>query len=94
MTNAERAHLDKVARLGCVVCRNQGLGETPACLHHIREGQGGAMRASHYEVIPLCPHHHQHGGHGEAIHAGQETWEARFGTESELLAQTLQEVGR
>lgn len=92
-TKAEQLHMSKVARLGCVVCRNEGLGETPASLHHIREGQGGAMRASNFEVLPLCPMHHQHGGHGVAIHAGQETWEAKYGTERELLEQTWREVG-
>jgi len=44
-----------------------------------------AQRADDEEVIPLCPEHHRHGGRGVAIHAGRETWEARFGTERELL---------
>jgi hypothetical protein len=43
------------------------------------------QRASHFETIPLCADHHQHGGHGVAIHAGKKTWEERFGTELELL---------
>lgn len=92
-TKAEQSHMDKVARLGCCVCRNLGDGPTPAELHHIREGQGGAMRASNYEVIPLCPWHHRLGGHGNALHAGQKTWESKFGTERELLEQTWREVG-
>ena len=43
-TAAEQAYMDRVAALGCVVCRLQGLGPTPAQVHHIREGQGGAQR--------------------------------------------------
>ena len=47
---------------------------------------GMAQRASHFDVLPLCHVHHRTGGHGVAFHAGQEAWEAKFGTERELLA--------
>ena len=90
---AEKEHLSRVAALGCIVCRNEGLGETPAACHHIRTGVGRGQKASHFDVLPLCGHHHQTGGHGEAIHAGQKTWEARFGTELELLEQVRRELG-
>lgn len=85
-------YLGAVASLGCIVCRNLGYGETPANVHHIRLGQGMAQRASDYLTIPLCHEHHQHGGPGVAIHAGQEQWEALYGTELELLAQTIGDV--
>ena len=87
-----RNYLAAVASLGCVVCRNLGYGDTPANVHHIRLGQGASQRASDYLVIPLCATHHQHGGYGVAIHAGQEAWEALYGSELELLAQTIGEV--
>jgi len=90
---AEREHLTRVAELGCVACRNAGLGETPAEIHHIRAGQGRGQRASDYDTIPLCPWHHRQGGHGKAIHAGQQAWEEKFGTELELLAQVRSELG-
>lgn len=93
MTKDERAHMSKVAALGCVVCRNLGYGETPAALHHIRAGQGMSQRASHYQVLPLCGTHHQTGGYGVAIHAGQKEWESRYGTELELLEQVYDEIG-
>ncbi len=92
MKSAERRYQIKVVALGCVVCRNLGEGETPASLHHIRTGQGASQRAAHALVLPLCPEHHQHGGHGVAIHAGQQTWENIYGSELELLAQTIIEV--
>lgn len=92
-TKAEKQHLGRVAALGCIVCRNEGFGETPACCHHIRAGQGMGQRASDFEVIPLCGIHHQQGGHGVAIHAGQKAWEARYGTERELLTQVRQLLG-
>ena len=92
MKKAEARHMGDVASMGCVVCRNAAYGESPAEIHHIRNGQGMSQRASNYEVIPLCPTHHRTGGFGIAIHAGQETWEAAFGTERNLLNQTLNDV--
>ena len=89
---SQRKYLDAVASLGCVVCRNLGYGATPAHVHHIRTGKGMGQRASNYETIPLCPTHHQQGGHGVAIHAGQKTWEAIHGTELELLKQVQEEL--
>lgn len=93
MTNAEKKHRSRVAALGCIVCRNIGYDDSPAQLHHIRAGQGMGQRASEFEVIPLCPMHHQQGGYGIAIHAGQATWEAVYGTELQLLVQTLALLG-
>lgn len=92
MKKSEKDYLNRVASLGCIVCKNLGYGVTPAHVHHIRTGKGMGQRASNYETIPLCPTHHQHGGHGVAIHAGQKTWEANFGTEIELLEQVKQEL--
>jgi hypothetical protein len=92
-TKDEQQHLDRVAALGCIVCRKLNYGETPAEIHHIRAGSGAGQRADHHCVIPLCATHHRTGGHGVAIHAGQRTWEAKFGTEEELLTQTLYELG-
>jgi hypothetical protein len=93
MTKTERRHLSAVAELGCIVCMNLGLGGTPAEIHHIRDGQGKGQRASHFETIPLCPFHHRTGGHGNAVHAGRETWEAKYGTERKLLAQVIDLIG-
>lgn len=92
-TKAEKQHMSRVAELGCIVCANLGNQGTPAELHHIRAGMGRGMRASNFDVLPLCPHHHRDGGHGEAFHAGRETWEEKFGTEHELLSQVRSELG-
>lgn len=85
MNKAERAHLDKVARIGCIVCIRLGYGESPAEIHHPRKGAGMGQRASHYDAIPLCPSHHRTGGYGVAIHAGQKEFERLYGTEAALL---------
>lgn len=87
-----KAYHARVRALGCIVCRNLGYGVTPPSLHHPRVGQGGGQKASDWLVIPLCPQHHQDGGPGVALHAGQTTFERMYGTELDLLAQTISEV--
>ena len=91
-TAKEKKHLNKVASMGCIVCVNLGVGETPAEIHHIGNGTMG-KRASNYEVIPLCHIHHRTGGYGVAVHQGRVQWETNFGTERDLLKQTLMWVG-
>lgn len=95
---AEKLHMSKVAELGCIACRINGIYDTPACLHHIRHGQGMSQRANSYQVIPLCPTHHQYGDgtatyeYQYALHRSPIEFEDAFGTEEDLLAQVLQLV--
>lgn len=91
-TASESRYMDAVARLGCVVCRNLGYGDSPAAIHHIREGQGTSQRAPNHLIIPLCGNHHQNGGKGVAIHADQRHFERLYGSELDLLDQTIGEV--
>lgn len=88
MSLALRAYKSLVADLGCAVA---GCGRQ-SHLHHPRFAAGMSQRSSDWLVIPLCPDHHQDGGHGVAIHAGQTTFEGLYGTEEELLAQTIERV--
>ena len=84
MTKTEKKHYDKLANLGCALCRHLDLGETPAHIHHIRRmGMPRAMSP----VIPLCPGHHtgNQGVHG----MGKKAFAEHYGvTEEDLLAQT------
>jgi hypothetical protein len=89
-TKVEKQWLSDVASLGCIVCRNLEYGETPAEIHHIRVGTGMAQRASHFDVIPLCPRHHRLGS--EAYHSAPANWEARFGQQTDLVQQTHNDV--
>ena len=93
-SKSEKRWLSDVASLGCVVCRNAGYGASPAEVHHIRDGQGTAQRASDFEVIPLCPPHHRGTAHPiiPSIHMQKRRFEREFGTERALLAQTVREV--
>ncbi|MDM2927034.1 Ref family recombination enhancement nuclease [Citrobacter sp. Cpa228] len=90
---AEKLYLSRVADLNRIVCRNEGLGDTPAEIHHCSSGTGMSVRADNFHVIPLCHTHHRTGGHGVAIHAGRQSWENKFGTETELLVQVFYELG-
>lgn len=93
MKNEERKHYERVASLGCIVCRNMGFNGTPAEIHHIRDGVGKSQRADYMSVIPLCPFHHRHGGIGDGLHNGRKSFEQNHGTERELLTQTLKLLG-
>jgi hypothetical protein len=87
MTAAESRHIGIVVSLGCIIC-----GEA-AEAHHPRTGAGMARKSPHCDVISLCPAHHRTGGYGVALHAGQQIFEERYGTEAELLEQVRAELG-
>lgn len=87
MKNADKSHLSRVASLGCGLCRRIGYGETPAEIHHPREGQGMAQRASNWLAIGLCPEHHR-GPHG--IHGDRQAFKDARVDEMDLLADTLE----
>lgn len=90
-TKEERRWLSDVAELGCICCRNMGFGASLAEIHHVRTGQGMAQRASHTDVLPLCPPHHR-ACYETGFHASPKSWQEIHGTEIELLEQTKQEV--
>ena len=83
MTKAQRKHYEKLAELGCSLCRHLKYGETPCEIHHIRH----AGRRDAAPVIGLCPEHHRGntGVHG----MGRKAFAVKYGvTEEDLLAQT------
>src|SRR5262245_27148974 len=88
-TAAEKRHMDRVAALGCIVCAHLGTPDTPAEIHHIREGEGMSQRASNWMVVPACPEHHR-GASG--IHGlGVRGFERRYRlSELDLLAMTIE----
>ena len=92
-TASEKRHLGRVAAAGCVLCRHLGYGYTEAEVHHLREGQGAAQRASNYLTAGLCPEHHRgaSGFHGLGKRAFERTYKL---TELDLLAMTLEGLGK
>jgi len=75
----DKAHLDKVRQMPCIVCGRAG----PSDPHHpkgVEWGCGTGLKAPDYTVIPLCRKCHQ------AYHDfGKKTFEATYGTHQSLL---------
>ena len=90
----EKKHYAKLSELGCIVCILNGHGYSVPHIHHIRHGAGVGQKSHWSLAIPLCPNHHQNGGHGVALHAGQKTFETNYGTETELLEKTLNLINK
>ena len=84
MTTAEKRHLDRVASLPCCLC-----GDTPVQVHHVREGQGMAQRASNWLTVPLCPSCHT-GPKG--VHGDQTMLRIFKMDEMEMLADTIKKL--
>jgi hypothetical protein len=77
---------DLIRSFGCLICG------APASLHHPRFAGAAGRKSSDWLQVPLCPKHHQSGGYGVAIHAGQSTWEKNYHPEPELVAMTIRMV--
>ena len=76
-----------IADLGCIVCLEEGK-YTPTAIHHI---DGKTKPDAHLKTIPLCYYHHQGGEDCSAYtsrHPYKARFEARYGTEAELLEKT------
>lgn len=56
MSGPAQRHKDRVAAVGCVICRSLGYGIVPCELHHVAEGSG--LR-SDFSVAGLCEEHHK-----------------------------------
>jgi hypothetical protein len=56
MKTNDKKHYARVARLGCILCRHLGYGESECEIHHIRRFGGKRDNAP---VIGLCREHHR-----------------------------------
>lgn len=87
MNAVERHHVERVAQIGCVVCRRVFECFTPAEIHHVAEG---SAPRSWFAIAPLCPIHHDEHRAGTGFHGmGTDRFCAAFrvpgGTEYGLL---------
>lgn len=78
---AERAHMSRVAALGCIV---KGC-YAPATIHHCGTYMGGGRR--HDRVIPLCWAHHLGPDGIDGKRISKREWQERYGSERALLEQ-------
>ena len=86
-TKEEKAWMNRVAELGCIVCLNNGY-ETPAEIHHLA---GSKKPGAHFKTIGLCfLHHNAHIDSDDVTsrHPHKARFEARYGNEWDLWKQT------
>ena len=88
MTKAEKEQYAKLARLGCILCKQievRNVEDSPTEMHHIRRFGGKRSLAP---VIPLCAYHHRLGD--SAVHQlGHKGFEKYWGfSEMDLLDKT------
>ena len=87
-TRDEKLHMRAVADLGCIVCNKMGYPGSPAELHHIVSNTGMGKKATNYEVIPLCPHHHRNSE--ESYHQSPKDFTEKWGSQENLLQDNLE----
>ena len=83
----DKARLAAISAMPCIVCKNIGMNQVFKTDCHHLTGCGMGLKASDLLTIPLCQFHHTRGGKGEAVHSGVKSFEARFGSQNELLEQ-------
>jgi len=91
-TKAEKALHAKIAALGCIACHLDGRFNSYVSIHHIA---GRTAPGAHLKVLALCSEHHQTGGiDAPAIHPWKARFEAKYGTQAELLNITMERIGQ
>lgn len=75
--------------VGCIACRQEGMFTPRISIHHI---DGRTKPDAHWLVLSLCGPHHQDAGIPGvcAVHPWKTRFEARYGTQRELLRECLE----
>jgi len=93
-TAEEARFMDAIAGLGCIACRKDGWENLDVSVHHI---DGRTKDGAHFLVLPLCGGHHQAGTGANptliAAHPDKARFEARYGTQRDLLAECIEMLG-
>lgn len=87
----EKIALDKIARLGCILCSEVlGIEGSPSELHHVR--RFGTKRSTS-PILPLCPEHHRgnSGVHGLGTKGFEDKWGITY---EKLLERVDQKLGK
>lgn len=86
----EKRFMDQMGALPCIACLKDGRTNHTISLHHI---DGRTKPGAHFLVLPLCGPHHQQDDtdlrQRISLHGRKATFQARYGTERELLAECL-----
>jgi len=92
-TLAEKEYMGRVAALGCYLCHRLGHGHVAAQVHHVREGQGMAQRASNWLTAPLCDRHHANHS-ADGWHGQRRAWKLASVDEMDALAWTIEQLNK
>lgn len=90
MTKSQRDHYAKLARLGCILCKQNGIAETDTEveIHHIRRYGGKRSLAP---AVPLCAYHHRLGDN--SYHSlGAKGFQKYWGISPEQLVEKTNEL--
>lgn len=91
MNKAEKDYYNKVARLGCILCRQlqvKKVEDSPTEIHHVRRFGGKRENAP---IIPLCATHHRLGN--SSYHAlGAKGFTKYWGISPEELIEKVKEL--
>lgn len=93
-TAEEARFMDAIAKLGCIACWKDGLWHNEhVSIHHI---DGRTKPGAHLLVLPLCAPHHQQDDSDPfgrmSLHGHKKPFQARYGTERELLAECIEKL--
>jgi len=87
-TKADKQLWTRLADLGCIACRKDGVFQPLVSIHHI---EGRTKPGAHRMVLPLCAGHHQDQGDGRiAVHPWKARFEKRYGRQIDLLSECLE----
>jgi hypothetical protein len=93
-TAAEQRFMALAGAQPCMACEIDGWRNHVVSLHHI---DGRTKPGAHFQVLPLCPPHHQQDDTDPmqrvSLHGRKATFTARYGTEAELLARLHARLG-
>lgn len=92
-TVEESERMGRVVRFGCIACYLDKVFARETAIHHILRG---GRRLGHRYTLGLCdPGHHQNGEQFGMVsrHPYKARFEAKYGTEAELLALTDKLIG-
>lgn len=89
-TAEEARFMDRMGTLPCIACQKDGQTNHTISLHHI---DGRTKPGAHFLVLPLCGPHHQQDDTDPrgrmSLHGHKKPFQARYGTERELLAECI-----
>lgn len=88
-------YLNFVRQLPCCICENYGEYQGSGTqAHHTICDRHSTEKVPDCEAIPLCEGHHQGllDTTKPAIHRGKRSWVARYGSDREYIAGTLDEI--